>query len=911
MTRTRHVTPAHLILLILILLHAWLFASLAFDLHAAMRTHKADLGQISQAVWNSSRGRFVEMTDNGFVASRLTDHVEPILALISPLLWLWRDVRALLLLQVLVVSGAAWFVYDLARDRLEQLLTPRERQQIWQVEPLRRLVQPIALALAAAYLLSPQLQSALLTEFHAAPLAVPLILWAFWASFRRRKIQLAAAVLLLAAVKEEMALLAAGIAIYDLRFTIYNLRRPTNSARLPLSPSPSLPFSPASLLLHSFPPLLLTLTCLAWFYISTFVIVPAHAVGVYGVAESGYFARYGALGNSPVDIVKNFFTQPQLVWQIATEPARLNYLWQLLAGFGFLSLLAPEILLLSAPLLLANLLSAYPAQYYGDFHYSAPLVAYTAVSAAVGAGRLWRWIGRRLHASSPAYQQMPASSTLTMNAVALLQNARTSLRPLLALGLTIWVAIWAGGLYLESGRGPLGGHYDPQQVTEHHRLLTRFVAQIPPDAPLTATAAVHPHVALRRYVYQFPTGVDPAGLSAPGFTSGAAAEWALLDVTTNTDMAPGNLKERVNEMLAADWGVVDGADGFLLLQKDADSKGIPDAFYDFARARSDEVAAVAASDAPLQLIGSTVDDWPRWRETKVVSYWRVGALSNAATTRPWLELRTPGGERLYDFALSTPPALLWYSPDLWQPGETIKVTTLALQLPRVWGVVAPVEQLPPAQGANAPWTDGSGQLMVADAYVRQANGIVEQMGSAAPGSLVEEQLLAPKPWVNRQLSATFDVSQVTGNENAMKLQARTLQENIWPGATVDLLLSWQGATWPEELTAFVHLRHNGENVAQSDGLPRWFVELPLAQRMEQGLPDWRQVSVPHDAPLGGEWQIAVGLYSTVSGQRMPLRGQDGQSLGDELLVAPLKFGAAPVPDQACALLVETCSAQPE
>ena len=215
MTKSRLFTLAHLVLLTLILLHAWLFTGLAFDLHAAMRTHKADLGQIAQAVWNSSQGRFVEMTDNGFVATRMTDHVEPILALISPVLWLWRDVRALLLLQVLVVSGSAWFVYDLARDSLEQLLTPRQRQQIWQIEPLRRLTQPVALALAVAYLLSPQLQSGVLTEFHAAPLAVPLILWAFWASFRRRTIQFAAAVLLLAAVKEEMALLAAGIAIYD------------------------------------------------------------------------------------------------------------------------------------------------------------------------------------------------------------------------------------------------------------------------------------------------------------------------------------------------------------------------------------------------------------------------------------------------------------------------------------------------------------------------------------------------------------------------------------------------------------------------------------------------------------------------------------------------------------------------
>ncbi len=50
-----------------------------------------------------------------------------------------------------------------------------------------------------------------------------------------------------------------------------------------------------------------------------------------------------------------------------------------------------------------------------------------------------------------------------------------------------------------------------------------------------ATAAVHPHVSHRRYVYQFPTGLESPG----------QAEWALLDVTTATDMAPGDVRATV------------------------------------------------------------------------------------------------------------------------------------------------------------------------------------------------------------------------------------------------------------------------------------------------------------------------------------------------------------------------------
>ena len=54
-----------ILLLLSILSFVVIFTYLAFELHMGMRTHKADLGQIAQAIWNSSRGRFVEMTDNG------------------------------------------------------------------------------------------------------------------------------------------------------------------------------------------------------------------------------------------------------------------------------------------------------------------------------------------------------------------------------------------------------------------------------------------------------------------------------------------------------------------------------------------------------------------------------------------------------------------------------------------------------------------------------------------------------------------------------------------------------------------------------------------------------------------------------------------------------------------------------
>ena len=70
-------------------------------------------------MWNSSQGRFLQFTERETTSVRLTDHVEPIFVRISPIYWLWNDVRALLLLQVMAVAAGAFFVYALALEKLD------------------------------------------------------------------------------------------------------------------------------------------------------------------------------------------------------------------------------------------------------------------------------------------------------------------------------------------------------------------------------------------------------------------------------------------------------------------------------------------------------------------------------------------------------------------------------------------------------------------------------------------------------------------------------------------------------------------------------------------------------------------------------------------------------------------------
>lgn len=865
------------ILAVLVTIYVALFTAQAWDLHAAMRTHRSDLGQIDQSIWNSSRGRFLAQTDNGYEATRLTDHVEPILVLISPIYWLWDDVRALLLLQVVGVAIGAFPLYFLALRRFAVLLTPQERRQIWRSEPIQQLTRPLALGLSLAYLLAPHLQSAVLTEFHAAPLATPLILWAFWAIDARRWGQFAVAALLTALVKEEIALLAAGLGAWAMWRAWWETQQATKQGAAAKRPSSSPRPAPEHILLRSrriglISGAAILLFALTWFYLATFMIVPAHALQVYGVEESTYFQRYGALGNSPAGILESILTRPALVWQIASEPARVAYLTGLLVIFACFPLLGVDLLLLSLPVLLANLLSAYPAQYYGEFHYSAPLVPYFAVAAAYGLGRLWRWLARRLNCASPAFQHLPAASSGAMAAAAMAQNARTALMPLVTTGLVLWMLTWAGTNYLFHGRGPLAGRYDPAQISSHHRLLDRFVDQLPAHAAVTATAAVHPHISHRRYVYQFPLGLD-----AP-----VPADWALLDVTTNTDMAPGDLKTQVDTLLAGEWGVVDAADGFLLLARGAPGKTLPTEFYTFVRLSQ---GPPHLSASPLQLVVLDADDWPRWRQTQFIVDWQVGASFDAQTAAPWLEIVTPQQEVIATLDTATPPALVWYPPDRWQPGDTVRVTTLPLSLPPVVGVRAAGAAVQPA------------------AIFRRA----------ADGQLVH----LPSTWVTAPMPDAAEngvglgplrtaVAETTLSVGAVHTVTAVIADRVYrPGEAVDLWLQWEIERWPENLAVFVHLRHNGETVAQADGPPTFFGKpLPVQAGERSLVSDWRQVAIPAGATADGDWMLAIGIYNPQTGERM------GLGAGNELPIGPLKVAAAPAPDQACALLTATCASQP-
>jgi hypothetical protein len=240
---------------------------------------------------------------------------------------------------------------------------------------------------------------------------------------------------------------------------------------------------------------------------------------------------------------------------------------------------------------------------------------------------------------------------------------------------------------------------------------------------------------------------------------------------------------------------------------------------------------------------------------------------------------------------------------VWQAGDLVRVTTLPLYLPHVFGIVVK------RQAGLTVLPDGVGNrdAQLVAAYQRDAQGLLSVLDTTP---VSEAQTLGV--WLHGEMAssaAPFSTRfELPGGERLI-VTAVYGSDFLSPGGTVDVRLGWQSdkvETWPPGVMAFVHLRRDGTNQSQQDGLPRYFVLDPLSTNGKWA--DWRQLSVPPDAEPG-LWQIVVGLYDPAQGTRLPVVDVAGNVIGDEAVVGTLLWRDAPVPDQTCALIPATCAAQ--
>lgn len=320
------------------------FALLAILQHRAYWTGRFDVGNLTQAVWATSQGHFLEVTDlQGRQISRLGAHFDPFLVLLVPLWWVWPDPAALLAAQAVGVALGAVPVYLLARRHLAS--------------------EHAAAALAVTYLLYPATQWIVVDDFHPVAFATPLLLACIWFLDSGRLLPFAVCAALACTTKEHVGLTVAALGVW---YALAHRRRLVGGA---------------------------VAACgLAVSAVATQLVVPHFAPG----GGSPFEGRYRAVGGSPGGMIRTLITDPGAFLDAVAEGRDARYLAALLLPLLGASLLAPGLAAIALPELLVNVLSSTATQSSVHFHYTATILAANVAAAVVGIGRLRRrWhVGR-------------------------------------------------------------------------------------------------------------------------------------------------------------------------------------------------------------------------------------------------------------------------------------------------------------------------------------------------------------------------------------------------------------------------------------------------------------------------------------------------------------------------------------
>ncbi len=669
----------------------------------------------------------------------------------------------------------------------------------------------LALVFAVIYLLFPAIQGATLLDFHAITLAPTFLLAAFYTLETGRPRLFGLFAILAVACKEDMTLLVMMLGFYAL---FINRQRRLGLVTVGLTA--------------------------VWAFLAVFVIPPAFAG-----TDNIHWNRYDHLGETPLAIVTNFFLRPGLLLAHLQAVEALGYLNLLLAPTAYTALLHPITLLLALPSLGINLLSSFPPmQEVNALIYAAPIVPAVIISSIYGLANLQHLIER----IAKRRDQKPAPLNNWLIALILLSAS------------LIYHAAYG---YLPGGDQFRGW----EEVTDHHRQAGLILAQIPPEAALSAQDRLNPHAARRQTLYIFDRIED--------------ADHIVLDVSEDSwPLHPVELRQRVDDFLGEGWGVVDGLDGYLLLARRPElPTTLPDHFYDFARVEQPKSfrpafpTPVTFGDR-LQLLGYDLSLGAHEEKLPVITlYWRAQQPLER-DYRLWPLVLDRTGHIIEDTSDRPLVTTLWYPTSRWTPDEIILTRTL----PRDMG-----EQFTIAVGVTEEdWSDPGQRLPVTAAAAELApfeNGTWVRLGAhrrTGPAAYEAIPVPAAQPTVPRQ-ARFWDLIELQG----VDLPAAPLR----PGSRLPFTLYWQSAVpLTIDLTTFVHLlAPDGHLAAQLD----WTPQDPLGYRPTTswlpGRPvvDHQGLSLPTDLPPGS-YRLVVGWYYPVTGDRLPLTAADTGAAGDVL-----------------------------
>ncbi|HXJ82034.1 MAG TPA: DUF2079 domain-containing protein [Candidatus Methylomirabilis sp.] len=312
--------------------YALIFSFVTVTRHLAFRTHALDLGYYVQLTWNLARshGPRVSLPD----MHAWGDHFSPIMYLFVPAFWVAPGPVVLLVGQSLALAAGAVAVFGIASRRLAE--------------------EPAAVAFAILYLLNPSLHGINIRDFHAAALAIPLLLAALCFAEGRRPALFVACVVLTLMCREDAALPVMGLGIW----LALGRRRWLAGAAIAGG-------------------------ALAVLAIDLRVVIPHFRGEPYT-----HLWRYSALGHSLGEIAGTVLLKPLRTLNVLLTGGRLLYLVLMLVPLGFLPLYGAWDLVGALPALAENLLSSDPVLYNHRTQYQAFVLPFLVLAAVGGYGRL-------------------------------------------------------------------------------------------------------------------------------------------------------------------------------------------------------------------------------------------------------------------------------------------------------------------------------------------------------------------------------------------------------------------------------------------------------------------------------------------------------------------------------------------
>ncbi len=396
--------------------------------HRQLATSAFDLGLYDNLSYNALHGRFFHSPvlfgpgNRSFIAA----HAELAMLLFVPFYAIRPSAETLLVLQSVMLGMACIPLYLFAA----------------------RLISRVgAVVLSLAYLLFAPLHGPNFSDFHWLPIAIFFHFWLYYAIAARKTWLIVASVLVLFALREDVAL---GIALLGVFLFVTGVRTRLGTV--------------------------LAISGAVWFALVEFVLMPrmgawwfesAHA-GLLADGRASYGTAITTLLSNPVSALSNFMRQ-----------SKLEYAFHMVAPLAFLPLRrAPFLLLLIPGAAFTLVATGYWPTTVPSFQYTAHWIPYLFLACVLGLARL-------------RYERAAESKFRAAIAV---------------LAFCVVSHSYNFGAILQQESSARGGSktlLQANEATQRYQQLRSLIRRIPQSASVASTEAVSPHVSSRLDAHVF------------------------------------------------------------------------------------------------------------------------------------------------------------------------------------------------------------------------------------------------------------------------------------------------------------------------------------------------------------------------------------------------------------------------